>query len=134
MEKIKEDIRSERASCDNYTVFGQGRVSAFNHCLSIINRELQDYTFIKVPKKVKLSVIVERLKTHYVKVEVRRFDDNIAIDCCLPEPHNTSILSFRVNYNTNQIPAINSERWSLTSNKKWLYELWIAGTIIEADI
>src|SRR5690554_711386 len=102
MEKTKEEIEILRKGTLN-----RYKHDTYNECLDIIDQKLQDYTFIRVPKKVKLSEIFEYLENKakndsllqddegnlmwHLTYEVRKPTDGSYIQIledCVEEPRN----------------------------------------------
>ena len=74
METIKDKIKELKSRGERYrqTDLETGQtisanyegysIASYNECLKIIEAELQDYTFIRVPRKMKMSGIIKRYK------------------------------------------------------------------------
>ena len=131
IEEIEKLKVSESFGNSEYS-FGllEGKNKGINECLEILNQ----YNIITVPKTIKLSEIVSKLEEIILgtnhKVYIRRYYKEIIIY------NKNSISSFiedicNIN-STGKIVWINETY--LLESCKWIYALWIAGTIIEDDL
>jgi len=121
MEKTKEEIEILRKGTLN-----RYKHDTYNECLDIIDQKLQDYTFIRVPKKVKLSEIFAYMRMKECLLEEERYQ------CYIWTAYYATI-----KMNISKESTICNIQIDSTLNKfkfKWLYELWIAGTFIEVDV
>lgn len=139
MEKIKEFIRVNRQSAlnnfhacytKNYTDaykanYWDGVAEGYDKSLEIIDQELQYYTFIRVPKRVKLSEIFAYMRMKECLLEAEGYQ------CYIWTAYYATIIM-----NISKESTICNIQIDSNLNKfkfKWLYELWLAGTIIEVD-
>lgn len=150
MEKIKEFIRVNRQSAlnnfhacytKNYTDaykanYWDGVAEGYDKSLEIIDQELQDYTFIRVPRKVKLSEIIERLKKEICKSfsvqleTILQFTKFIVIQN-LDDENDTKV----VDITENKIDYLeNQDVTECDFFPKWLYYMYLEKTIIEVDV
>ena len=101
----------------------KGKISAYQDCLNLLNQ----YNIITAPKSIKLSEIVSRLiNATENKFTIERVQHFIVI-LFVDEP------ILRIDIPENKIGEILADCFDDTLNK-WLYTLWIAGTIIEDDL
>lgn len=103
----------------------KGKISAYQDCLNLLNQ----YNIITAPKQIKLSEIVEKLKNNYSY-------DNITIE-------RNSTYTRIIGRTQHHLYSTTETLFDIDFNKtldkpnfhyKWLYTLWIAGTIIEDDL
>ena len=102
----------------------QGQVEAYQDCLDVIN----NYNIITAPKTIKLSEIVDKMNCY-----VKRNENDIHlydIEEDLFDEYD-SFESYSLIIENNKITNI---LLSQCDEFKWLYTLWIAGTIIEDDL
>lgn len=93
-----------------------------NDCVNLLNQ----YNIINTPKQIKLSEIMERLRDSVnTSINIERYKNktiSIFSDFCL-------VLSV-----SKYIEYLNHQFLYVFQQHKWLYTLWIAGTIIEDDL
>ncbi|MCK9470160.1 MAG: hypothetical protein M0Q88_00210 [Bacilli bacterium] len=120
MEKIKEEIKE---------LINKG-IPVPVRVLHLIDEAQQDYTFIRVPKKVKLSGILKRLEEYLPK------EYDVWYEKCLGILIENDKEDFKcIGIKENKINEIeNQDVWEIKFFPKWLYQYWIAGTIIEVDV
>ena len=110
-----------------------GRVDALDKVLDII----EDYNIITAPKTIKLSEIVDNLKLqiaepeNLIKIQFNRKINAIGFGEYDTDWQQNTWQSLVVFYKDLTIKNICIK---LQDNIKWLYALWIAGTIIEDDL
>lgn len=93
----------------------------------IIEQEEKDTIFLRVPRKVKLSEIVEKLSPHYKYFKIFYNSEINAIG--FKEPTSNYFIRI-VEFDNNKISLI----YLYTSdNNKWLYTMWITGTEVIID-
>ncbi|MCK9470152.1 MAG: hypothetical protein M0Q88_00170 [Bacilli bacterium] len=110
----------------------------------------KDYTFIRVPKKVKLSEIIEYLENKakndsllqddegnlmwHLTYEVRKPTDGSYIQIledCVEEPRNHIPSQLKVEIYNNKITSC---KFILEDEYKELYNMWFYQTFIEVDV
>ena len=113
-------------------------------------KENQDYTFIRVPKKIKLSEIIKYLEDKakndsllqdykgdlmwHLTYKVRKGNDGSYIrilEDCVEEPRNHIPSQLKVAIYNNKITSCN---FILINTYKELYNMWFCGTTIEVDV
>ena len=102
-----------------------------NDCLELLNQ----YNIITAPKSIKLSEIVEGLKNSFdcytTECKLYREQNKIEVDYYYYS-YVECLSSGYVVIRNNKIEIIVAD--TSTDIHKWLYTLWIAGTIIEDDL
>jgi hypothetical protein len=105
-------------------MFIKGKMEAY---MSIL-QSLQDYNLITAPKQIKLSEIVKRLndcdKTNKFKVIIQVGETTVV--------ENTEFKKEYFYIKNNKMFDLSD--YMVRDEYKFLYELWIAGTIIEDDV
>lgn len=131
-EKLIDEINGHKFSYD-YDDFRKGYNSGLNVAIETINQ----YNIITAPKSIKLSEIVERLNKNIIEgstISLRRHDNEIDVWEYYKisddeEETNSSTFIFKIDSNSIIKMIARDDRIP-----KWLYTLWIAGTIIEDDL
>lgn len=131
MKKLIDEIEGHKFSYA-YDDFRKGYNGGLNVAIEVLNQ----YNIITAPKSIKLSEIVSRLNEHYnTKIIINRKPTsyyNCYIVCrkSLAENEDYELL-----IRDNKIDDIDEFCcYQNYDNTKWLYTLWIAGTIIEDDM
>lgn len=114
-------------------MFIKGKMEAYMNILE----SLKDYNLITTPKSIKLSEIVGNLKLqieepeNLIKIQFNRKINAIGFGEYDTDWQQNTWQSLVVFYKDLTIKNICIK---LQDNIKWLYTLWIAGTIIEDDL
>ena len=134
MEILKEKIKIKKQSAlgnmqarqDEVEKFEwQGVATGYQMSLNIIDKELQDYTFPRVPKREKLSNIITRFSNPNVFYN-KEYDSLYITNLYNKSTFNSVVLAKVID---NKL-----EPTSFAYGFKWLYEYWINGTFIEVDV
>lgn len=107
---------------DTHVSFDEGYNKAIEDVIQLFNQ----YNIITAPKTIKLSEIVERLKNELKDYVVRYVGSAITI--CQDG------WCYAVVYIDEDTHNFEFEMQNRFNFPKWLYTLWIAGTIIEDDL
>lgn len=130
IEEIEELLEIARNYYRNYSdrdILSEtrGQIEAYQDCLNLLNQ----YNIITAPKSIKLSEIVEKLKNNYSYDDItieRNSTYTRIIGRTQHHLYSTTETLFDIDFNkTLDKPNF---------HYKWLYTLWIAGTIIEDDL
>ena len=106
----------------NFKMCLQGQVEAYQDCLNVIN----NYNIITAPKTIKLSEIVSRLKNELKDYVIKYINGEITV--CRDRWCYAVVY---IDEDTHNFEFDFHDRFNFP---KWLYTLWIAGTIIEDDL
>lgn len=138
IERVIEVLKTERQKCFEEIDYPlsqvdilEGRILAYKDVLNVF----KDYNIITAPKIIKLSEIVEKLKNSF---------DCYTTECKLYREQNKIEVDY---YYYSYVECLSSGYVVITNNKieilvadtstdihKWLYTLWIAGTVIVDDM
>ena len=126
----------------NFKMCLQGQVEAYQDCLNVIN----NYNIITAPKTIKLSQILDRLNKEHKKT----INGNIIFEYKINRNgrYNTDGTPYHLTdttidsyyYGKKLLTVIKfNKKMDITildfgDNFKWLYALWLTGTIIEDDL
>lgn len=134
--EIEERLENAKNDYSEYPVLSTnditlGKCKAYQDCLDVF----KDYNIITAPKTIKLSEIVDRLNEKLIletdyKASVIRYGKDIFI--VVKKPFRTFDGVIAEINSTNKIVKIDEKY--VIENCKWLYALWLTGTIIEDDL
>ena len=134
---LKNEI--ERLKLSDSFIIGEysfGFTDGKNKGIKQVLELLDQYNIITAPKTIKLSEIVSKLETsfNYYCTQCRVLKEK---DKTIIEYYNYSFIECEyegyIVIKDNKIIDCDG-KLSLEDNFKWLYALWIAGTIIEDDL
>lgn len=105
----------------------------YDQAITDVEMLLNNYNIITAPKTIKLSEIVNKLQeVHTGKIFVERQYGLIKINISLLKNVFNIVCINSIETKNNTITWLNHNLFS--QGVKWLYTLWIAGTIIEDDL
>ena len=111
IEKLKPQIITDKYS------------DGFQNAIKMVLNKLNQYNIINAPKEIKLSEILDRLNiSKWQDFQATKQGNAISID-------NNNCFREYLNIENNKITDISDDMQ--VNEYKWLYTLWIAGTIIE---
>ncbi len=136
-EKLNNEMKKIGGDLENVMWQG-GFNTAIETAKIIINVEMGDFNLIKVPKKIKLSELVNRLKVDLDDCLIYFNKDNnmIGYDCYYNE-HSfvfTGLVLIGENNKIEKIYTYETDSFYDGSELKWLYELWLGESEIEVDL